>query len=56
MSLSDFDGLETLKIFFQEDLFKYNDIFEVCEATDEFKIVGKKMVITVVKKMADLIK
>ena len=41
MSLSDFDGLETQKIFFQEDLFEYNDVSEVCKATDEIKIVEK---------------
>ena len=41
MSLSDFDGPETLKRFFQEDLFEYNDVSEVCEAIDEFKIVEK---------------
>ena len=41
MSLSNFDSLETLKRFFQEDLFKHNDISELCEAIDEFKIVEK---------------
>ena len=41
MSFSDFDGLETLKRFFQEDFFEYNDVSEVCEVTDEFKIVER---------------
>ena len=41
MSLSNFDSLETLKRFFQEDLFEKNDVSGLCEAIDEFKIVEK---------------
>ena len=41
MSLINFDGLETLKRFFQEDLFEHNDVSELCEAINEFKIVEK---------------
>ena len=37
MSLSE----KTLKIFFQEDLPDYDDVFEVCEAIDKLKIVEK---------------
>ena len=53
ISLSNFDGLETLKRFFQEDLFEYNGVSEVFGAIDDFKIV-ENMVITVVKKLTDL--
>ena len=41
MKLSNFDGLETLEKLFQEHSFDYNDVSEVCEAIDEFKIVEK---------------
>ena len=55
ISLSNFDSLETLKRFSQKDFFEYNDVSEASEVIDEFKILNK-MVITVVKKMRDLIK
>ena len=41
MSLNNFDDLETLERFFQEDLFEYSDVSGVCEAIDEFKTVEK---------------